>query len=73
LGKNPGITYFEKHYDTLKDADCLALITGWFLYRNPDFERVKQSLKSPVILDGRNQYNPNEMKRQGFEYFSIGR
>ena len=69
----PNIEYFEKHYDVLKDADCLALITEWNLYRNPDFEEVKRLLISPVIFDGRNQYNPAEMKRIGFEYFSIGR
>jgi UDPglucose 6-dehydrogenase len=69
----PNIEYFEKHYDALKDADCMVLITEWFLYRNPDFEQTKQLLKSPVVFDGRNQYNPTEMKRMGFEYFSIGR
>ena len=73
FGKNPNIAYFENHYDALKDADCMTLITEWFLYRNPDFERAKRMLKSPVVFDGRNQYNPKEMKRMGFEYFSIGR
>jgi UDPglucose 6-dehydrogenase len=73
FGKNPNIEYFDNHYDALKDTDCMALITEWFLYRNPDFERVKRLLKSPVVFDGRNQYNPKEMERLGFEYFSIGR
>jgi UDPglucose 6-dehydrogenase len=73
FGENPSIVYFERPYDALKDADCMALITEWFLYRNPDFERMKQTLKTPVVFDGRNQYNPKEMKRMGFEYFSIGR
>jgi UDPglucose 6-dehydrogenase len=73
FGKNPNIEYFENPYDALKDADCLALITEWFLYRNPDFERMKRMLKAPVVFDGRNQYNPKEMKHIGFEYFSIGR
>jgi UDPglucose 6-dehydrogenase len=73
FGKNPSIAYFENPYDALKDADCIALITEWFLYRNPDFERMKRLLKSPVVFDGRNQYNPREMDRMGFEYFSIGR
>ncbi len=73
FGDNQNIVYFEKPYDALKDADCMALITEWFLYRNPDFERAKQLLKNPVVFDGRNQYNPKEMKRMGFEYFSIGR
>jgi UDPglucose 6-dehydrogenase len=73
FGNIPNIEYFEKHYDALKDADCMALITEWFLYRNPDFEKTRQLLKSPIVFDGRNQYNPTEMKRMGFEYFSIGR
>ena len=73
FGENPNIVYFENHYDALKDADGVALITEWFLYRNPDFDRVKQLLKTPIVFDGRNQYNPKEMKRLGFEYFSIGR
>lgn len=73
FGKDRNIEYYESHYDALKDADCMALITEWFLYRNPNFERMKKLLKSPIIFDGRNQYNPNEMERMGFEYFSIGR
>ena len=73
FGKNPNIVYFENHYDAMKDADCVALITEWFVYRNIDLERAKRLLKSPVFFDGRNQYNPKEMKRMGFEYFSIGR
>jgi UDPglucose 6-dehydrogenase len=73
FGNNPSIIYFENPYDALKDADCMALITEWFLYRNPDFKRVKNLLKSPVIFDGRNQYSPKEMEQMGFEYFSIGR
>ncbi|UCF90686.1 MAG: UDP-glucose/GDP-mannose dehydrogenase family protein [Desulfobacterales bacterium] len=73
FGNNPNIAYFENHYDALKGADCMALITEWFVYRNPDFERMKQALKNPVIFDGRNQYNPKEMKRMGIEYFGIGR
>ena len=73
FGNNPGVEYFDNNYDALQDADCLALITEWFVYRNPDFERVKQQLKSPIVFDGRNQYTPAEMKRMGFEYFCIGR
>lgn len=73
FGNNPSIEYFDNHYDALKDADCMALITEWFVYRNPDFERISQQLKSSVVFDGRNQYNPAEMKRMGFEYVSIGR
>jgi len=73
FGDSQAIVYCDNYYDALKDADCLALITEWNLYRNPDFERVKRLLKSPVVFDGRNQYNPMEMKRMGFKYFSVGR
>ncbi len=73
FGNNSNVVYFENHYDALKDADCMALVTEWFLYRNPDFERMKRLLKSPIVFDGRNQYNPKEMKRMGFECSSIGR
>ncbi|HIC91509.1 MAG TPA: UDP-glucose/GDP-mannose dehydrogenase family protein [Syntrophaceae bacterium] len=70
---NPYITFFDNAYDTLKGADALALITEWNLFRNPDFDRIKSLLKRPVIFDGRNQYDPKELKERGFEYFGIGR
>jgi UDPglucose 6-dehydrogenase len=73
FGENTNISFFENHYETLKTADCMALITEWFLYRNPDFERMKELLKNPVVFDGRNQYDPEKVKQLGFEYFSIGR
>ncbi len=70
---NPQITYFKRNYDALKGADCMALITEWNLFRNPDFDLMKKLMKAPVIFDGRNQYDPEDMKEKGFEYFSIGR
>lgn len=73
FGDNPQITYFKKSYDALKGADCMALITEWNLFRNPDFHLMKRLMKAPVIFDGRNQYDPEDMKEKGFEYFSIGR
>ena len=72
FGEDQNVTFLENHYDTLKTADCMALITEWFLYRNPDFERMKRLLKSPTIFDGRNQYNPEKLRRLGFEYFGMG-
>ncbi len=60
-------------YDALQDADALMILTEWSDFREPDFERIKRLLKQPVIFDGRNLYNPVQMKQEGIEYFSIGR
>ncbi len=73
LGTNPNIRYFKNAYDALNGSDFLALVTEWHLFRNPDFNRIKKLLKNPVIFDGRNQYEPREMKKRGFIYFCIGR
>lgn len=73
LGENPSVTYFDNPYDVLAGADGLVLLTEWRLFRKPDFERVKKLLKTPVIFDGRNQYDPAEMKKRGFVYICIGR
>ena len=67
------IRYAKNDYDALKDADALILVTEWNLFRNPDFGRMKALLRYPVIFDGRNQYNPQEMREFGFVYFGIGR
>jgi UDPglucose 6-dehydrogenase len=66
------ITYCEDQYETLIDADCLAMITEWPEFRFPNFKIVKKLLNSPVIFDGRNIYDRVEMKRNGFDYFCIG-
>ncbi len=73
FGDDPQITYAEGNYEALKDADALVLVTEWNQFRNPDFNAIKDRLKNPIIFDGRNQYNPRELKELGFEYFSIGR
>ena len=67
------ITYCEEAYEALKDCDALMLVTEWNEFRVPDFPRIKELLKQPVIFDGRNQYSPSEMKELGFTYYSIGR
>jgi UDPglucose 6-dehydrogenase len=67
------ITYAETNYDALADADALVVVTDWNEYRHPDFSRVKALLKRPVIVDGRNLYDPEKMGEQGFTYVSIGR
>lgn len=60
-------------YDALKDADALLLVTEWKNYWTPDFEQIKASLKQPVILDGRNIYDPDYLRSLGFTYFGVGR
>lgn len=66
------IRYARNDYDALKEADALILVTEWNLFRNPDFQKMKEILKYPVIFDGRNQYNSQEMRELGFLYFGIG-
>ncbi len=73
LGANAKVAYFNNAYDALSGADFLFLATEWHLFRNPDFDRMKALLKNPVIFDGRNQYDPVEMKGRGFVYICIGR
>jgi len=73
FGDNNKIKYFSGNYEALKGANALMLITEWNQFRFPDFRKIKKLLKEPIIFDGRNQYNPDELKELGFTYFSIGR
>jgi UDPglucose 6-dehydrogenase len=63
----------DDQYTVLTDADALAVITDWNQFRNPDFERIKKKLKTPLIFDGRNLYVDSYLTDLGFQYFSIGR
>lgn len=67
------IEYSEDAYSALKGADALLLLTEWREFREPDFPRMKQLLKQSIIFDGRNQYRPGLLKKEGFQYFSIGK
>ncbi len=67
------IKYTNDAYSALKNADALLLLTEWNQFRYPDFDKIKNYLNSPIIFDGRNQYDPNELKDNGFTYYSIGR
>ena len=73
FGKNNCITYFDENFDALVNADAMLLVTEWHQFRFPDFQKVKSLMKQPVIFDGRNQYNPKELREKGFSYYSIGR
>ena len=66
-------TIADSALDACKDADALLIVTEWNEFRNPDFEAVKSALKVPLIFDGRNALNPNDVKKHGFEYYCVGR
>ena len=68
-----GVTFADTNYDALTGADALAIFTDWNEYRHPDFARMKSALARPVIVDGRNLYDPARMASLGFTYLSIGR
>jgi UDPglucose 6-dehydrogenase len=67
------IEFVDDQYDALKGSDALLIATEWSAFRNPDFEKIKTLLNQPVIFDGRNIYDLEEMKNKGFHYSSIGR
>jgi UDPglucose 6-dehydrogenase len=60
-------------YEAVANADALALITEWKPFRHPDFDAMKKLMRMPIIFDGRNQYEPRQVRAAGFEYFGIGR
>jgi UDPglucose 6-dehydrogenase len=65
--------FFDNNYEALKGAEALLIITEWNEFRKPDFARMKSTMKKPLIFDGRNIYDPKEMRDAGFTYFGIGR
>jgi UDPglucose 6-dehydrogenase len=67
------VSYHAINYDALAGADALLILTEWNEFRRPDFARMKRLLKQPVIFDGRNLYEPDDMRELGFVYHSIGR
>jgi UDPglucose 6-dehydrogenase len=67
------ITFAENSYAALTGADALVIVTEWNEFREPDYTRMRKLLRNPVIFDGRNIYNPEQMRAQGFTYYSIGR
>jgi UDPglucose 6-dehydrogenase len=67
------IAYAGHMYDALEGADALVIVTEWLAFRNPDFPRMKQALKQPIVIDGRNLYDPAKMRQLGITYVSLGR
>ena len=67
------IEYYEDPYEALNESDALAIVTEWKAFRSPDFSRLKNSLKTPIIFDGRNLFDSKAIGLSGIEYHSIGR
>ena len=73
FGELPGLSYAPGPMEALEGADALVVVTEWKAFRSPDFERIAQLLRHPVIFDGRNLFDPARLREAGFEYFPIGR
>jgi UDPglucose 6-dehydrogenase len=73
FGDEPRIAYADSPMHALEGADVLVIVTEWKEFRSPDFDAIRAALKTPVIFDGRNLYEPADVKRAGLEYFPIGR
>jgi UDPglucose 6-dehydrogenase len=73
FGDDPRLSYAESPMEALEGADALIIVTEWKEFRSPDFERIKATLKTPAIFDGRNMYTPSIVKSYGIEYSAIGR
>ena len=67
------ITFCDNQYDAIEATDALAVVTEWNVFRTPDYDRIMSSLREPVVFDGRNVFDPVDMKERGFVYSSIGR
>lgn len=67
------IVFCENQYEAIEGVDALAIVTEWNVFRTPNFDKIKSSLKEPVIFDGRNVFDPISMEEMGFVYSSIGR
>jgi len=67
------LRFFDHTLDCVEGADALAINTEWSAFRNPDFDKMKRLLKTPLLFDGRNLYSPETMREYGFTYYSIGR
>jgi UDPglucose 6-dehydrogenase len=72
-GSLVAVEYCSSSYEALNKADALIIVTEWNEFRRPNFTKISQMLKEPVIFDGRNLFEPSKMKRLGFVYYSIGR
>ena len=73
FGDEPRLRYADKAMDALEGADALLIVTEWKEFRSADLDRVQQALRAPVIIDGRNLYDPRFVREQGITYLAVGR
>jgi UDPglucose 6-dehydrogenase len=69
----PQISYVKSPYEAVKEANALLIITEWDEFKELDLKKIKEVMDNPIIIDGRNVYDPSEVRELGFEYYSIGR
>ncbi len=69
----PQISYVKSPYEAVKEANALLIITEWDEFKELDLKKIKEVMDNPIIIDGRNVYDPSEVRKLGFEYYSIGR
>ncbi len=73
VGTRDDLVLCESHYDALEGADALVIVTEWKAFRSPDFERIRAALRTPVVFDGRNIFEPRAVEAAGLAYYGIGR
>ena len=73
FGAEPALAYAGSPLDAAKDADALIVVTEWKEFRSPDFGALKRTLRQPLLFDGRNLFDPKQVREAGLEYFGIGR
>lgn len=73
IGEQERLLYTNTNYDALKGVDALVICTEWNEFRQPNFKRMTSLMKAPVVFDGRNIFDPEDMERYGFSYYPIGR
>jgi len=67
------VKYAADMYEPIKDADALVIVTEWDQFKKPDWDKIRKDLHSPIIIDGRNMFEPSDMEKLGFVYHSVGR
>jgi UDPglucose 6-dehydrogenase len=73
FGATARLAYASSPMDAASGADALVLVTEWQEFRSPDFREMRRVMRQPLLFDGRNLYDPGEVRAAGFEYFGIGR
>jgi UDPglucose 6-dehydrogenase len=73
MPENSKLKYYKHRYDALEDSDLLLIITDWDEFKNSDYDKVKELMASPVIIDGRNILDKDLMEEKEFKYISMGR